>query len=214
MSNRTDKNEIIVAPIDDPRLKPGMNRMRNGSTQEFGDDWHHPEIKLTPPEKHLYALEVNGVWMWINGCAHCNKNGEKMPYVVCEEHDRCQCCGLTRKEATPIPSRNEHDQGGGVWGSCDENGVWGWTCHPCREAEEAKIRSDALARIEENTDYNELDYFNEDEAKCPWCNANVSTEESYEADEDELTCDECGHSFTLTAEHSVSWTTKRKEAAQ
>ncbi|MEG0324000.1 MAG: hypothetical protein RR619_08385, partial [Raoultibacter sp.] len=67
---------------------------------------------------------------------------------------------------------------------------------------------------EENADYNEWDYFNEDKAKCPWCTANVSTDESYEANEDDLTCDECGHSFTLTAEHSVSWTTKRKEAAQ
>lgn len=214
MSNRTDKNEIIVSPINDARLKPGMNRSRSGTTQLFGGTTHEPEITLTPPEKHLYALEVKGVWMWVNGCGHCNQNGEKMSYVVCEEHDRCQCCGVNRKDAITIPPRSEHDIGGGVWGSRDGNGIWGWTCHTCHKAEEERVRSEALARIADNTDYNEWDYFSEDVAKCPWCNAKVDTEESYDADGDELTCDECGHSFTLTAEHTVTWTTKRQEAAQ
>lgn len=122
MSNRTDKNEIIVSPINDDRLKTGMNRTRSGSTQLFGGTTHEPEITLTPPEKHLYALEVRGVWMWVNGCGHCNQNGEKISYVVCEEHDRCQCCGVNRKDAITIPPRSENDIGGGVWGSRDANG--------------------------------------------------------------------------------------------
>lgn len=208
MSNRTEKNEIIVAPIGDGRLKLGMNRIRNGSIQQFGG-----EFNLHPPERHLYALEVNGVWMWVNGCARCNQNDEKMSYVTCEDHDRCQRCNIQRKSASLIPPRNEHDIGGGVWGSRDDNGAWGWMCHSCHEEEEAQRKASALARIEENADYNEWDYFSEDEAKCPWCNAEICTEESYDADGEEDTCEECGHSFTLTANHSVTWTTKRKERA-
>lgn len=150
MSNRTEKNEIIIGPINDDRLTPGMNRIRSGQTQLFGGTTHAPELTLTPPEKHLYALEVKGIWMWVNGCSHCNKNGEKMSYVVCEEHDRCQGCGTHRSKAVRIPPRNEHDASGGVWGSRDDNGVWGWTCHRCREAENVAVRSAALERIEEN----------------------------------------------------------------
>lgn len=213
MSNRTEKNEIIIGPINDDRLTPGMNRIRSGQTQLFGGTTHAPELTLTPPEKHLYALEVKGIWMWVNGCSHCNKNGEKMSYVVCEEHDRCQGCGTHRSKAVRIPPRNEHDASGGVWGSRDDNGVWGWTCHRCREAENVAVRSAALERIEENGEYDELDYWHEDEAKCPWCNAKVCTDESYDADDEDHACAECGNSFTLTAEHSVSWTTKRKERA-
>lgn len=212
MSNRTEKNEIIVGPINDERLKPGMERIRSGETQLFGGTTHAPEVTLTPPERHVYALEIKGVWMWVNGCGHCNQNGEKMTYVTCEEHDRCQCCGVKRKDAVCIPPRNEHDTGGGVWGNRDDNGVWGWVCHPCREAEDNQRRADALERIVPDDEYNEWDYFSENDAKCPWCNAELCTDESYDADEEDITCHDCGHAFTLTAEHHVTWTTKRKGA--
>lgn len=203
MSNRTDKNEIIVASIDDPRLKAGMKRVQSGSDQQFGGTTHKPEFTLTPPEKHLYALEVNGIWMWVNGCAKCNQNKEKMSYVVCEEHDRCQGCNVKRHDVAPIPN-------GGVWGSRDSNGMWGFQCHSCHESEQAAIRSEAQARIPVPEDFDEWDFKMEDEAKCPWCSAALCTDESYDADGEEDTCDECGNSFTLTANHSVTWTTKRK----
>ncbi|TXE56382.1 hypothetical protein [Serratia nematodiphila] len=84
MKERTENGELIIGQINDSRLMPGMNRIRSGSTQKFGVDWHKPGFTISPPEKHFYALEIKGVWMWVNGCVHCNKNGEKMSYVVCD----------------------------------------------------------------------------------------------------------------------------------
>jgi hypothetical protein len=202
MKERTENGELIIGKIDDSRLTPGMNRIRSGSTQQFGDDWHKPDFTLSNPEKHFYALEIKGVWMWVNGCGHCNKNGEKMSYVVCDEHDRCQSCNTKRVDAIG-------NKEGAVWGSRDSNGVWGWTCHACHENEQASIRAEALSRIAPDDEYNEMDFWREDKAKCPWCSAELCTDESYDADAEKCTCDECGNSFTLTAEHSVSWTTKR-----
>lgn len=204
MIQRTADNEIIIGEINDLRLLPGMSRVRSGSTQQFGDDYHNPILKLTPPKKHFYALEVKGVWMWVNGCGHCNQNGEKMSYVACEEHERCQGCRVKRIDATCNPS-------GAVWGSRDSNGVWGFKCHPCHEAEVAAIRTAAEARISDAGDFDEWDFEMEDEAKCPWCSAELCTDESYGADGESHECYECGRGFTLTAVHSVSWTTKRVE---
>ncbi|WP_025118954.1 MULTISPECIES: hypothetical protein [unclassified Serratia (in: enterobacteria)] len=206
---RTEKGELIISKIDDARLVPGMPRTRSGKTQLFGERIvsrgklvQDCDFSIEPPEKHFYALEINGVWMWVNGCGHCNQNGEKMTYVVCEEHDRCQGCGVKRKEAVATPD-------GAMWGSCDANNVWGWTCHPCHEQREHERRQAALARIVPDDEYSESDYWHESEAKCPYCNAEICTDEKYDADEESMECDECGNVFTLTAEHSVSWTTAR-----
>lgn len=216
---RTAKGEIIIGPILDLRLKPAMERVRNGSQQQFGPrivrggkEIQSCDFTIEPPLRHHYALEVDGSWMWVNGCGHCNQNGEKMSYVVCDEHDRCQCCGVKREEATKTPPRTEWDQGGAVWASRDENAVWGWECHSCHEAKESAKRSEALARVVPDDEYDEWDFYHGDSAKCPWCSAEVCTDESYDADDESHECDECGHSFSLTAEHSVSWTTKRVES--
>ncbi|KAA8726714.1 hypothetical protein [Ewingella americana] len=213
---KTKDGEIIIGPIDDLRLTPGLYRSRSGSTQQFGDRIvrggkviQECDFSLTPPEKHLYALEISGVWLWVNGCVHCNDNGDKMSYQFCEEHDRCQGCNKKRADCTGIPPRNEHDHGGGMWGSHDDCGVWGWTCHPCHERQEAITREAALSRILPDDEFDENDYEYEDEAKCPYCNAEVCTDESYDADGEELECGECGHAFTLTANHSVTWSTSR-----
>ncbi|WP_225613748.1 hypothetical protein [Pantoea sp. PNT01] len=133
------------------------------------------------------------------------------PMVINYSNDRCQCCKVKRGEATTTPPRSEWDRGGAVWGSRDDNGVWGWICHACYEAKEADKRSEALARIVPDEDYDEWDFYHADSAKCPWCSAEICTDESYDADDESHECDECGHSYSLTAEHSVSWTTKRVE---
>lgn len=216
MIEKTETGEIIIGPINDPRLTPGLYRSRNGSTQHFGERIvrggkviQECDFSLTPPAKHLYALEIDGVWLWVNGCGHCNNNGEKMSYQVCEDHDRCQCCGTKRKDAVAIPPRNEYDSGNAMHGTRNDNGVWGWTCHPCHERQEALSREAALARIVPDKDFNESDYEYEDEARCPYCDAEICTDESYDADGEKLECDECGHAFTLTANHSVTWSTSR-----
>ena len=58
-------------------------------------------------------------------------------------------------------------------------------------------------------DYRPLDFWHEDKAKCPWCGSDISTEESFDADGEEDECGECEGKFTLTANHRVTWTTKR-----
>lgn len=213
---RTNKGEIIIGPILDLRLKPGIERTRNGSIQQFGPrivrggkEIQACDFSIKPSERNYYALEIEGKWMWVNGCGHCNQNGEKMSYVVCDEHDRCQCCKVKRDEATTTPPRSEWDRGGAVWGSRDDRGVWGWMCHACHEAKEADKRSKALARIAPDEDYDEWDFYHADSAKCPWCSAEICTDESYDSDDESHECDECGNPFSLTAEHSVTWTTKR-----
>ena len=218
MTEKTEAGEIIIGPINDNRLTPGLYRSRSGSTQQFGERIvrggkliQECDFSLTPPERHLYALEIDGIWLWVNGCGHCNNNGEKMSYQICEEHDRCQCCGTKRKEAVAIPPRNEYDSGNAMYGTRNDDGVWGWTCFTCHEKQETKKRADALARIIPDNEYNYIDFWSEDKAKCPYCKASVCTDESYDSDEEMLECDECGNAFTLTANHSVTWTTDRVE---
>lgn len=200
---------MIIGPINDSRLKPGIKRTRSGMIQQFGERVvcggkliQECDFTITPPAQHYCAEEINGVWMWVNDCARCNQNGIKWSYISCIDHDRCQHCDTKRSEATTMPD-------GGVWGHIDADGYSGWICHSCNEREQQAIRDAALARIPPTEDFDETDYWHEDEAKCPWCNAKIHTDESYGADGQKYTCDECGHLFTLTAEHSVSWTTKR-----
>lgn len=218
ITKRTDKGEIIIGQINDLRLTPKMPRTRSGRTQKFGERIieggkliQECDFSIEPAEKHIYALEVNGIWMWVNGCVHCNQNGEKMSYQVCDEHDRCQSCGIQRKEAIGIPPRNQHDFGGGMWATVTEDGVWGWTCYPCKEAQDAKTKAVALARIPNDEDYDKWDFQGQCEAKCPYCSAEVFTEDRYDADNELIECDECGHSFKLTANHEVTWTTERHD---
>ena len=58
-------------------------------------------------------------------------------------------------------------------------------------------------------DYDEWDFWLVDVAKCPWCKSDVYTEDCHDAELEINECGECGNEFTLTAEHHISWTTKR-----
>lgn len=213
---KTECGEIVIGPISDPRLTSGMNRIRSGSRQLFGHRLvnggkliQECDFSIEPPERHFYAVEIDGVWMWVNGCGHCNQNGEKSSYVVCDEHDRCQRCDTQRDNAVAIPPRNKFDGLRAMYGTRSDDGMWGWTCYPCYEKQEAKRRSDALSRIIPDDEYNPMDFWSDDKAKCPYCSASICTDESYDADSEKLKCDDCGHIFTLTANHHVTWTTAR-----
>ncbi|WP_145566606.1 hypothetical protein [Yersinia aleksiciae] len=215
--NKTDKGEIIIGQINNPRLMPNMRRCRSGKTQQFGERVieggkliQECDFSIEPAEKHIYALEINGVWMWVNGCAHCNQNGEKMSYQVCDEHDRCQSCNAQRKNALGIPPRDEHDSGGGMWATVTVDGTWGWTCNSCYEKQVEEIRATAIARIPNDEDFDEWDFKYQSNAKCPYCSAEVDTSDRYDSDEESIECCECGNSFKLTANHEVTWTTERE----
>ncbi|QOQ76450.1 hypothetical protein IMF22_05165 [Pseudomonas poae] len=191
-----DKNtKILITEI------PGewTQRQRNGSLNVWNGEDHHrfhrtttdlPEVRLRPPENGLYAERIDGAWYWVSGCAKCNGTDEKYSYVVCDKHNVCRLCSTHRSKLTEAP-----------WGHPD-----GFTCKPCQDAEDAFAKAAALAKVAE-TDYDEWDYRNLDECKCPHC-ATVVHIEAEDYGDKNMECDTCKGLFELTTEYSVSFTTK------
>ncbi len=198
------EGEIIRGVINDDRLFPGIERIRSGIIQQFGKRIvqggkciQDCDFEITPPERSWYSKEINGVWHWVEGCSHCNGSPKEWDYVRCDKHDVCVDCGSDRESAAKNTS-------GAVWGCSG-----GWRCNDCQEQINSKRLADAEARIVPDHEYDEMDFWREDEARCPWCKAEISTDESYDAYQEEHKCHECERYFKLTAEHSVSWTTIR-----
>jgi hypothetical protein len=207
--------------INDPRLEGYTQRMRNGSTQVFftGNDQRDfdryraeggpsnssikmhgkpDNINMEPPEKHIYAELIDGQWYWVNGCPECNgKTRDWMTYVECDKHNVCAGCSCSREKLTEAP-----------WGRKN-----GWVCKPCADIEDAARKAKALERVTDY-EYDEWDFFSNDEITCPYCKATIESDcDDYECDGAERECHDCGNNFELTAVHSVTWTTTRKETA-
>ncbi|MEG5481679.1 hypothetical protein [Enterobacter kobei] len=207
MCKRID-GEIIRGVINDPRLFSGIERVRSGRVQMFGKRIvqggkriQECDFEITPPEWSWYSKEIDGIWHWVEGCDHCNGSPMKWAYVRCDKHDVCVDCGVDRERAAKSPGI---DGIGAVWGCSD-----GWRCNDCQEQINKKRLAEAEARIVPDDEYDEMDFWHEDEARCPWCKAEISTDESYDACQEEHKCHECERHFKLTAEHSVTWTTIR-----
>lgn len=203
---RRHEGELIRGVINDSRLFPGINRVRAGSKQYFGERIvkggkciQECDFEIIPPQRSWYAKEIEGSWHWVEGCDHCNDNVKDWGgYIRCEKHDVCVDCGIDRHKAS------KSESSGAVWGCSG-----GWRCNDCQEDRNAKRLAEAEARIPPDDEYDEWDFYNEDEAKCPWCKAEVNTDESYDAESEECECGECERKFKLTAVHSVGWTTER-----
>lgn len=193
-------------PIGDDRLSAGMERVRSGRTQlfrapcgsrEFLSE-KNADVVLQPPEPHIYADLINGVWTWVNGCAECNgKPRDWMTYIECEKHDVCCSCGTPRSKLTEAP-----------WG-----GKHGWQCKPCANAEHEAEKAAALAAMPDEEDYDEWDYRGTSEIKCPHCDYIVGSEDHYSAVENDevIECPRCDNSFMLSGEMSITWATRRIE---
>lgn len=192
-------------PINDERLTPDMKRLRNGSQQlfrrDYGDnrftDSSNADVILQPPERHIYAELIDGVWHWVNGCAECNGHDRNwMTYIECDKHNVCRTCKTPRNQLTETP-----------WG-----GRHGWQCKPCADAEHEADKAAALAAMPE--EYLELDYWREDTPRCPYCNFELRVESEDISgmmdSEQEQECPRCDHVFTIEAECSISYTTRRK----
>lgn len=218
----TDK---IIGPIGDPRLEGYTQRNRNGRTQVFytGRDARDfprykrdqdagernptmhlkPDtIELDPPEKHFYALLIDGVWHWVNGCAECNgRPRDWMTYIECDKHNVCRTCGCGRDELDEPPWAGKH----------------GWQCKPCADREHEEEKAEALAAME-GEEYDEHDYMFENQPKCPYCNyvLQYDGEEIGAAidSEQEEECPRCDHVFHVVGEMSVTFSTRRKECGQ
>ena len=189
-----DKNTKILIPEI-----PGewTQRLRSGKTNIWNEARHGkphtnglPEVRLDPPEVGLYAERIDGAWYWISGCAKCNGSGEKYSYSVCDKHNVCRLCSTHRSKLTEAP-----------WGHPE-----GFTCKPCQDAVDAVAKAAALAKVAES-DYDEWDYRNLDECKCPHC-ATVIHIETEDYGDKNMECDTCDGLFELTIEYSVTFTTK------
>ena len=172
------------------RLRSGKTNIWNACSHDRPHRNGLPEVRLDPPEVGLYAERIDGAWYWVSGCAKCNESGEKYSYSVCDEHNVCRLCSTHRSKLTEAP-----------WGHPD-----GFTCKPCQDAEDAVGKAAALAKLAE-TDYDEWDYRNLDECKCPHC-ATVIHIETEDYGDKNMECDTCKGLFELTTEYSVSFTTK------
>ena len=189
-----DKNTKILIPEISgewtERLRSGKTNIWNACSHDRPHRNGLPEVRLDPPEVGLYAERIDGAWYWVSGCAKCNESGEKYSYSVCDEHNVCRLCSTHRSKLTEAP-----------WGHPD-----GFTCKPCQDAEDAVAKAAALAKVAE-TDYDEWDYRNLDECKCPHC-ATVIHIETKDYGDKNMECDTCKGLFELTTEYSVSFTTK------
>ena len=171
-------------------------RKRSGSKCTWNDGWYGkphrnglPYVELNAPEKGLYAERIDGAWYWVSGCAKCTGSGERYSYSVCDMHDVCRLCSINRSKLTETP-----------WGHPD-----GFTCKPCQDAEDAVAKAAALARVAE-TDYDEWDYRNLGECKCPHC-ATVIHIEAEDYRDQNMECDTCGGLFELQIEFEPNFTT-------
>lgn len=189
--------------IENDKLTPEMERIRSGRTQLFrrkGLDSaftsrENADVILEHENREMYAELIDGKWYWVNGCAECNgKPRDWGTYIECDKHNVCRTCGCTRAELTEAP-----------WG-----GKNGWQCKPCAEVEHKAEKEAALADMPE--EYNELNYWHEDNIKCPYCDCKFAEDhEHYDDDESDLECPRCDNVFTVTANHSVTFTTARKD---
>jgi hypothetical protein len=183
--------------INDKRLTPTMERVRSGRTQLFREinkedrsfiSSENCDVSLEHKNKEMFAELIDGQWYWINGCAECNGKPRGRSYIECEKHDVCSCCGISRKEIK-----------GTVWG-----GANGWTCKPCHEANQLKIRRKAF----EELDGDEPDCSYTDEIICPHCGSEICNEDIYE--NQDLECYVCEGKLSVEVEYTAHYSTSIK----
>lgn len=188
-----DKNTKILIPEISgewtDRLRSGKTNIWNACSHDRPHRNGLPEVRLDPPEVGLYAERIDGAWYWVSGCSKCNESGEKYSYTVCDKHNVCRLCSTHRSKLTEAP-----------WGHPD-----GFTCKPCQDAEDAAAKAAALAKFAES-EYDEWDFQDQDECKCPHC-ATVIHIETEDYGDKNMKCDTCEGLFEMTVEYSVSFTT-------
>ena len=179
--------------IEDERLTPNLKRARNGHKQEFRSNDGNVKFTLTHDERHFYAELINQQWFWVNGCEECNGEEPNYCYVKCVEHDVCVDCKLQRVSAT-----QPH------WGCSN-----GFRCNKCQDVIDKKHKEKIQETIN-SFEYDKWDFYCLDEITCPYCKSTVEdNEDNYDAHRKTYDCEECENNFTLTAEHTVSWTSTR-----
>lgn len=191
---------LMKEPINDIRLTPTMERVRNGPKQCFkerkdGDRSsasNNPDVVLVhSTDVAMYAELIDGVWYWVTGCAECKgEERDWMSYVECDKHNRCSVCSINSKDLPKGITR---------WG-----GKRGWTCGTCQDAKNLAIRQEAFDKL----DGEEPDSYNTDEPICPHCGTQLSSDELYETQD--INCHVCDGEIKVEVEFSRSFTTRVK----
>lgn len=188
--------------INDPRLTPTMEGVRNGSTQMFREK--NPEdrtfissencdVSLIHEKRSMYSKLIDGEWYWVEGCAECNgEPRDWMTYVECDDHNRCRVCETKRKDL----------KDSSVWG-----GKKGWICNSCDQERKSEIRREAFEKFNEE-EYSEWDFYATYKPKCPHCGSKICGEDM-NTDED-VECEVCGGEVSVEVSYSKSFTTKIK----
>lgn len=184
-------------PINDPRLSPDLKRTRNGHMQEFSNG--QTEFQIEPPERHIYADLIDGVWHWVNGCAECRGEPRSWTtYIECDKHNVCQDCGCSRDSLDEPP-----------WSHAE-----GWICKPCMTIRENVEKEEALSQCEPVT--NSWELYSNDHARCPYCgykhepSYDTFGNDAYEPDHVfEHTCWVCDNTFAVETIVSFTYTTAK-----
>jgi len=115
-------------------------------------------------------------------CAVCGKEA----FMRCEEHNKCDDCGLTKKEALEKNIHLVHRDGG-------------LTCDKCWKITVDKRIKDFNGNTE-----------GQDEITCPYCGNIFSDSWEYvNNDGIVLTCDDCDNRFKLNVETSTYFSTDK-----
>ena len=102
-----EKTMNTIEEINHPKLTRTMERVRSGKKQLFREkdpknrsfiSKENADLILQHERKEMYAELIEGKWYWINGCEKCKGNFDKYSYVVCEKHDVCESCGISRSK--------------------------------------------------------------------------------------------------------------------
>lgn len=173
--------------------KEWKHRTRSGHTNIWNDSFHRnglTEIKLDPPIRGLYAERFEDGWYWVCGCSKCLNKNDPYPYIVCDEHNRCETCGIHRDEL----------EGNTAWGV-----PGGWQCDTCHTKEHDDRKSAAIESARERG-HSEDDCYYTDKVICPLCGTENSTDDIHGDEEHELTCFVCDTDFIVTVEYEPRYT--------
>lgn len=172
-------------------------RTRAGHTNVWNDSFYRnglPEVRLDPPQRGLYAERFEDGWYWVCGCPKCLGIDDPFPYIVCDEHNRCETCGIHRDE---VKERS-------VWGTRG-----GWQCNPCHTREHEDRKNAALEAAREQG-HSEEDCRYTNEIICPVCASECPSDDMYSG-EHEVTCDVCDTEFIVEIEYEPRYTSSLKK---
>ncbi|OMC72487.1 hypothetical protein BK126_04570 [Paenibacillus sp. FSL H7-0326] len=165
-------------------------RTRSGHTNVWNGHFYRnglPEVKLDPPQHGLYAERFDDGWYWVCDCPKCLGKDDPFPYIVCDEHNRCETCGIHRSELKEKPAWGVHG---------------GWQCNFCHTREH-EARKNAAIEAAREQGHSENDCWYTDKLICPVC-ASECTSDDIDPEDQDVTCYVCDTNFTVEIEYDLA----------